>query len=120
MTKMCHGLVTRTAILILKIANVDFVAARGILVSQTYLVSSVVHRDIKPSNVLYIRQNVDYLIKISDLGLARKLDPVTKRLDRHSGVVGTDHYMAPEMKTSTDEVVNYINYFLTLEVTCCY
>ena len=47
----------------------------------------MVHRDIKPPNILI---HSDGLLRISDLGLARKVDASTK------GAAGTMGYMAPE------------------------
>ena len=55
----------------------------------------IVHRDIKPANILYTRSEQ---VKVIDLGLAQRKDPLESIGDRKSssGVVGTPAYMAPE------------------------
>jgi serine/threonine-protein kinase len=54
--------------------------------------AGIVHRDLKPTNVLLTSAGV---VKISDFGLAKKLDEELART--HSGaMMGTPAYMAPE------------------------
>src|SRR5262249_13264154 len=57
--------------------------------------AQVVHRDLKPANVLLAPCGVaDAVPKITDFGLARKLDEASQT---HTGdVFGTPSYMAPE------------------------
>jgi len=52
----------------------------------------VLHRDVKPSNVLLDRDGVAAL---SDFGLARA--PDSTRLTRDGQLLGTPHYLAPEL-----------------------
>ena len=52
----------------------------------------IVHRDVKPSNVLF---DADGLAALSDFGLARTVD--STRLTREGQLVGTPHYLAPEL-----------------------
>jgi serine/threonine-protein kinase len=64
----------------------------------------IIHRDIKPSNVLVME---DGTLRLSDLGLAKNLEPSEHSL-RHApmtstgAVMGTRHYMAPEMEKGLD------------------
>jgi serine/threonine-protein kinase len=51
----------------------------------------VIHRDLKPANVLLTE---DGLLKITDLGMAKKLDETGQT--QSGAVMGTPSYMAPE------------------------
>jgi tetratricopeptide (TPR) repeat protein len=52
----------------------------------------VVHRDVKPGNILLAPSGA---VKLSDFGLARRLDGET-RITRTEGIVGTLDYLSPE------------------------
>ena len=54
----------------------------------------VIHRDVKPSNVLIDTQGNCYL---SDFGLAKLIGEAGTSVTAAGGVVGTPHYIAPEV-----------------------
>ncbi len=55
----------------------------------------IVHRDIKPSNFLITKDDPP-IVKLTDLGLARKVDEEEYRVTRFGTTVGTVDYMSPE------------------------
>lgn len=65
-------------------------ALRGLSVAHK---AGIIHRDIKPANILRSNEGV---IKLTDFGLARSLE-VESGLTASGLVVGTVHYMAPEV-----------------------
>jgi eukaryotic-like serine/threonine-protein kinase len=53
----------------------------------------VVHRDLKPANLLFDRENE---VRLTDFGIARMLEGT--QLTETGQVIGTLHYMAPELR----------------------
>src|SRR5262249_41626999 len=56
----------------------------------------ITRRDIKPSNFLLTRQGDRWLVKLTDLGLARTVNEDEFRVTRAGTTVGTLDYMSPE------------------------
>ncbi len=53
----------------------------------------VVHRDLKPGNVL---RTADGTVKITDFGLAKRIDAEGRDVSQSGAIMGTAQYMAPE------------------------
>ena len=56
----------------------------------------IVHRDIKPSNFLLARVSGRCVVKLTDMGLARKHNDDEYRVTREGNTVGTIDYISPE------------------------
>lgn len=56
--------------------------------------NGIVHRDLKPENLLYTDNSDDANIKITDFGLAKRVDPGSSTLTTQCG---TPNYVAPEI-----------------------
>jgi serine/threonine protein kinase len=54
----------------------------------------VVHRDLKPGNVLLA--GAERVLKITDFGLAKRIDADAREISRTGAIMGTASYMAPE------------------------
>ncbi len=52
----------------------------------------VIHRDVKPQNIMIDLTGKNFIVKVSDFGQAKHVDPLTKLADS----AGTLAYMAPE------------------------
>ena len=55
-----------------------------------------IHRDIKPSNVLI---DGDGRVRLTDFGIAKRLDDIEAAVTAAGMLVGTPHYLAPEQAT---------------------
>jgi hypothetical protein len=51
----------------------------------------LIHRDLKPENILVVKRETDFIVKVVDFGLARRIDTPA------GPAVGTAGYMAPEV-----------------------
>jgi serine/threonine-protein kinase len=56
----------------------------------------IIHRDFKPANVMLVEETGQNLVKVTDFGLARSVQPVENFTRSFAEVVGTPSYMAPE------------------------
>lgn len=63
----------------------------------------LVHRDIKPANIYLSEEHGEVIPKLLDFGLAQLRDKdAQKRLTRDGLIVGTPHYIAPEVGLGND------------------
>jgi eukaryotic-like serine/threonine-protein kinase len=74
-------------------------AAEGLACAHA---SGIVHRDIKPKNLLLTEGGI---VKLADLGLARRTDDADASLDKPGKAYGTPYYIAPE-QIAADPNVN--------------
>jgi serine/threonine protein kinase/Flp pilus assembly protein TadD len=56
----------------------------------------IIHRDFKPANVMLVEETGQKLVKVTDFGLARSVQPEENSTRSFAEVVGTPSYMAPE------------------------
>lgn len=68
--------------------------------------AGLIHRDIKPQNLMLCRRGgMDDVIKVLDFGLVKEMaDPSAAAVTGTNVIVGTPHFMAPEMLTRPDDV----------------
>jgi calcium/calmodulin-dependent protein kinase I len=86
---------------------------KNILEGISYLHShDVAHRDIKPENILLTSRSCDVSVKISDFGLAKRVDE-TSRLRT---IVGTPVYYAPEIMLRLGSVAGLGEYSLDADM----
>lgn len=58
---------------------------------------NIIHRDIKPSNILLTKQDEDYVVKLSDFGLAKSFESTgMSGLTLSHCMMGTPEFLAPE------------------------
>ncbi|XP_054158274.1 eukaryotic translation initiation factor 2-alpha kinase 1-like [Oppia nitens] len=63
----------------------------------------VIHRDLKPANILINDKPIDNrFLKLCDFGLATHHNRMGSQSDTHTNNVGTDKYMAPEVKSGNN------------------
>lgn len=79
-------------------AQILEVLARGMHFAHQ---QNIIHRDLKPANVLITE---DGILKITDFGLAKKLDDVG--LTETGAVVGTPSYLSPEQANGKSELMS--------------
>lgn len=59
--------------------------------------AGVIHRDLKPANIILLQNTQSDFVKLIDFGLAKALDGSKNTLTATGLVVGSPHYMSPEM-----------------------
>ncbi len=76
--------------------RISYQVAEGLAAAHD---AGVIHRDVKPGNILV---GDDDEVKLLDFGLASATHDVDQRLTKTGHLVGTPHYMAPELIRGED------------------
>ena len=80
-------------------AGVTALLARGIQYAHSH---GIIHRDLKPANILF---DSDGVPKITDFGLAKKLEDGADSHTQSGTIVGTPSYMAPEQARGDTKLI---------------
>ncbi len=78
----------------------------GMLVAQVAKVltlahgEGVIHRDLKPDNLFLVDSGYELFVKVLDFGIAKQLSGAPSDITDTGAMVGTPHYMSPEMLLS--------------------
>ena len=76
---------------VLEVSEIIYLAASLILTLEYLHLRGIIHRDLKPENIMI---NNEGCVKVCDLGFGKML---LSNSDRSYTIVGTHHYMSPEM-----------------------
>lgn len=92
-----------------RVAAIVTQASRGLAVAHA---QGVIHRDLKPANVFLTKdEDGKLLVKLLDFGIARlerdRAERLTPNLTGRGIVLGTPHYMSPELARGIGEVDRY-------------
>ena len=68
-------------------------------INELHVKHKIAHRDLKPANILIAWESEKEVLKISDFGLAKVIDSLS-RSESHTKRCGTPLYMAPEQYSS--------------------
>jgi len=65
----------------------------------------IVHRDLKPANLFLVDSGYELFVKVLDFGIAKQTrSDIPSELTETGAMVGTPHFMSPEMLMSTKAV----------------